>query len=98
MVITSLSEGGARVVGEAIVHGTPVLSTRIDGVIGLLGENYPGFFPVGDAADLAEILLKSEHDSAFNGELKAAALRFADQFDPETEKQAIVSLVENIGA
>lgn len=98
MVITSLSEGGARVVGEAIVHGTPVISTRIDGVIGLLGENYPGFFPVGDAADLAEILLKSEHDSAFNGELKAAALRFADQFDPETEKQAIVSLVENIGA
>jgi glycosyltransferase involved in cell wall biosynthesis len=98
MVITSLSEGGARVVGEAIAHGTPVLSTRIDGVVGLLGEDYPGYFPIGNADELARMLSKAENDPAFYATLKSQSLRFADQFDPETEKQAIISIVEGLEA
>src|SRR5262249_11890594 len=48
MVLSSLSEGGANVISEAIVAGVPILASRIDGNVGLLGEDYSGYFPVGD--------------------------------------------------
>ncbi|MDF1823999.1 MAG: selenoneine biosynthesis selenosugar synthase SenB [Verrucomicrobiales bacterium] len=94
MVISSLSEGGARVVGEAVVHGTPVLSSRIDGVIGLLGDDYPGLFPAGSASSLAKMLSKAERDSFFYATLKKAALRSAEQFSPEAEKTSLLSIIQ----
>ena len=45
MAITSLSEGGANVVSEAVVAGVPILASRIDGNVGLLGADYEGYFP-----------------------------------------------------
>jgi glycosyltransferase involved in cell wall biosynthesis len=97
MVLTSLSEGGARVVGESIVHGTPVLSTRIDGVIGLLGEDYPGFFPIGDAVALAALLELCENDEAFYSRLTGEALACAGQFHPAREKSALLAAIESAG-
>ena len=38
---------------EAMRSGTPVLASRIDGNMGLLGADYAGCFEPGDAADLA---------------------------------------------
>ena len=67
MVMSSLFEGGARVVGEAMVHGTPVISSRIDGVVGLLGDDYPGYFLPGDTAELAALLNRFETDPGFSG-------------------------------
>src|SRR5262249_24559408 len=49
LILTSRSEGGANVVTEAIAAGVPVRSTRIDGSVGILGDDYPGYYPVGDA-------------------------------------------------
>ncbi len=97
MVLSSLNEGGARVVGEALVHGTPVLSTRIDGVEGLLEETYPGFFPVGDAKALSVLLQRCEEESKFYEALRLEALRFADQFSPERECSALLAAVEKVG-
>lgn len=97
MVLTSLSEGGARVVGESIVHGTPVLSTRIDGVLGLLGDDYPGFFPVGDAAALSTLLHRCESDAAFYSTLTTAALACAPQFHPDRERAALLAAVALAG-
>jgi hypothetical protein len=34
-------EGGANVISEAIVDGIPVIASRIDGSVGLLGAEYP---------------------------------------------------------
>ncbi len=48
MVLSSRSEGGANVIGEACVDGVPILTTAIDGCFGLLGNRYPGTFEVGD--------------------------------------------------
>ncbi|MGH2571087.1 MAG: selenoneine biosynthesis selenosugar synthase SenB, partial [bacterium] len=42
LVLPSKMEGGANVVSEAIVLGVPVLSSRISGSVGILGEDYPG--------------------------------------------------------
>lgn len=89
MVLTSHSEGGARVIGEAIVHGTPVLSTRIDGILGLLGESYPGFFPDNDKTSLATLLWKCESDPSFYASLQEAAGSCSARFDPKAEAHAL---------
>jgi len=96
MALTSHSEGGARVIGESIVQGTPVLSTRIDGAVGLLGEEYPGFFPDGDARALADLLWKCESDSAFYDELKKAALAHRDLFSPDAEAGALLGALSKV--
>ena len=49
-VLTSKMEGGANALCEAIALGVPTLATRIDGSVGLLGDDYPGFFPVAFTA------------------------------------------------
>ena len=56
LVVSSRMEGGANVVAEAVMASTPVLATRIDGTIGMLGAQYPGYFAVGDARALAALL------------------------------------------
>src|SRR5207237_6108890 len=43
-VISSRMEGGANVLSEAVVLSIPVLASRIDGNIGILGTDYPGLF------------------------------------------------------
>ena len=50
LVLTSELEGGANVVSEALAASVPVLSSHIAGSVGLLGADYPGYFPVGDTA------------------------------------------------
>jgi putative glycosyltransferase (TIGR04348 family) len=93
LVLTSLNEGGARVVGEAFVHGTAVLSTRIEGVTGLLGDDYPGFFPVGDPEALAALLIRYETDEGFRHELAACVDELAPRFDPAIEREKFSKLV-----
>lgn len=97
LVISSLSEGGARVVGEAIVHGTPVLSSRIDGVIGLVGDDYPGLFDVGGVKELAAMLFKAETEPGFYATLEDQVSHVASQFAPETEREAILNIVNGLG-
>jgi glycosyltransferase involved in cell wall biosynthesis len=70
LVLTSTIEGGANVISEAIACGVPVLSTRIAGSLGILGEGYPGYFEVGDAAGLAALLRRCETDSTFLARLR----------------------------
>ena len=55
-LITSRAEGGSNVLSEAVALGVPTLTTAIDGSLGILGEDYPGAFPPGDAAALARAL------------------------------------------
>ncbi len=96
LVVTSLQEGGARVIGEALVHDTPVLSSRIDGVVGLLGEDYPGYFEVGDTEVLADLLTKAETDASFASELQRQTRQHAPQFAPSIERQAWKDLIAEL--
>ncbi|HEX2547920.1 MAG TPA: selenoneine biosynthesis selenosugar synthase SenB, partial [Ramlibacter sp.] len=56
LVHTSALEGGAHVILEAVRCGTPVLASRVPGNVGMLGADYAGYFPHGDAAALANLL------------------------------------------
>lgn len=96
LVVSSRFEGGARVVGEAIVHGTPVLASRIDGVVGLLGSQYPGYFEAGDTAELRQLLIRFETDSGFSSELKRITKELAPRFDPEIERAAWKQLIDEL--
>ena len=65
MVISSLSEGGANVVSEALVAGVPIIASKIQGNVGLLGRGYKGYFPVGDEKALKGLLLRAENEPNF---------------------------------
>ena len=64
-IVPSRAEGGANVVSEAIAAGTPVLCTAIPGNLGLLGDDWPATFAVGDAQALANLLARCADDSRF---------------------------------
>ncbi len=88
LVLTSRMEGGANVVSEAIAAGVPVVSTRIDGSVGILGEDYPGYFPVSDAQALADLLRRAETDSEFYADLRQHVERLVSLVDPAREREA----------
>lgn len=96
MVLSSLSEGGANVISEAVAAGVPILATRIDGSLGLLGRGYPGYYPVGDTEALARLLIRIETDPAFLKRLKRAIARRAPLFRPAREKAEWKSLIEEV--
>ena len=96
MVMSSFAEGGARVVGEAAVNGTPVLSSFIEGVRGLLGDDYPGYFKPGDTSELASLLGKAETDPDFLGSLQSAIDTAAPRFHPEREKEGWRKLIDEL--
>ena len=58
VLVHTSREGGAHAILEAVCSGTPVLASRIPGNVGMLGLNYDGYFALGDAAGLAQLLLR----------------------------------------
>ena len=96
MALTSKMEGGANVVSEAIVCGVPVISSRIAGSIGLLGDDYPGYFTVGDTNALAALLHRVETSEAFCETLAAQGRRIAPLFNPAKEQAAWKDLIDEL--
>jgi len=96
MVLSSLMEGGANVVGEALAVGVPVIASDIAGSIGLLGTDYPGLYPVGNAEALAALLLRAECEPAFLAQLTAHCRIRAALFAPEREHAAWEQLLANL--
>ncbi len=96
LALPSRMEGGANVVSEAVVAGLPVIASRIPGSIGLLGEDYPGFYPVEDADALRDLLLKAESDPRFYGSLSEACQARRHLFTPEREREAWKNLLAEL--
>jgi putative glycosyltransferase (TIGR04348 family) len=96
LVHPSRMEGGAHVVIEAITSGTPVLASRIDGNLGLLGTGYPGVFEPGDAAGLAALLQQARDDPAMLPRLRQAIAERAPLFAPARESQTLLALVAEL--
>lgn len=93
-VISSRVEGGANILSEAIVASVPILASRIDGNIGILGPAYPGFFRTGDAHELAQLLTRAESDPGFLDELRDWINELAPIFDPRREKKTWAELID----
>lgn len=96
LVLSSLTEGGANVISEALAVGVPIVASRIAGSIGLLGEAYPGYFPVEDTAALARLLARVESDVDFYQELQARCTSLAPLVHPTRELQTWASLLQEL--
>jgi len=96
LVLSSMIEGGANVISEAVVDYVPILATRIPGNVGLLGEDYPGYFEPGDTSGLAALMSRAEIDEDFYQELKTRCALLARYFRPEKEKKAWDKLIREL--
>jgi putative glycosyltransferase (TIGR04348 family) len=96
MVFSSVLEGGPNALSEAMVAGVPVLATDIDGIAGVLGPDYPGYFGVGDTAALAALLTRVETDATFMESLTLAVTKRAPWFDPAREKARWATLMSEL--
>ena len=96
LVHASLMEGGANVVVEAVRSRVPVLASRIDGNVGLLGADYDGYFPVGDAGALAALMQRFAAEPAFAAHLAGQCARREPLFTPEAEAAAVKGLLHDM--
>ena len=92
LVHMSRMEGGAHVVIEAIRSQVPVLASRIDGNVGLLGRAYDGYFPPGDAQALARLMQRFAAEPAFAAKLAAQCALREPRFAPAVERAAVQTL------
>ncbi|HEY6400990.1 MAG TPA: hypothetical protein VI479_06250, partial [Blastocatellia bacterium] len=66
----------------------PVVASRISGTVGILGEDYPGYFTVGDTRELRRLLIRAETDPDFLSLLRSKCGDLAEFFEPEREQKA----------
>ena len=98
LVHPSRLEGGANVVIEAVRSGVPVLASRIDGNLGLLGADYDGTFAVGDDAALAALMRRFLRDADFAAHLTAQCAAREPLFRPAAERHAVRALLQDLVA
>ena len=96
LVHASRMEGGANVVVEAIRSATPVLASRIDGNVGLLGASYAGYFEPGDAQALAALLQGARGNAAMLPALQAQEAQRAPLFAPAAERARLLGIVAEL--
>lgn len=94
MALPSLLEGTAGVALEAMGIGTPIVSSRLDGLEGILLDGHNSLLvPPGDPHALAESLARLLDDPALAAELAAAGAReFDRRFTLARSAEAMVAL------
>jgi putative glycosyltransferase (TIGR04348 family) len=102
LVQCSRMEGGAHVIMEAAACGTPVLASKIDGNVGMLGADYGGYFPWGDATALAALLRechesrRPQHGAGLLRRLARQCAKRAPLFRPDAERAALRRLLRDL--
>jgi len=100
LVHTSRMEGGAHVIMEAALCGTPVLASRIAGNVGMLGADYAGYYPPGDSAALLTLLRTAREDQVRGGawltDLQIQCLARSARFEPAAERAALLALLAEL--
>jgi putative glycosyltransferase (TIGR04348 family) len=103
LVHTSAVEGGAHAILEAVRCGTPVLASRVPGNVGMLGADYGGYFPHGDAQALAGLLRQCRQAQRDDDPATGLLARLAAQcalraplFDAAAERAALLNLLQEL--
>jgi putative glycosyltransferase (TIGR04348 family) len=96
IAITSKIEGSSNVLSESLACSVPVVASRIPGLIGTLGPDYPGYFTAGDTSGLTAVLARAERDLDFYQELKLRCGRLASLVSPEAETSAWRRLLDEV--
>lgn len=96
LVQSSVMEGGANAVSEALAAGVPMIASDIPGNVGILGQDYPGYYPTGDEKALARLLERAETDAQFYSLLKDGCAVRKHLTLPERERDALGELVKDV--
>ena len=96
LVHASRMEGGAHVVMEAVRCGTPVLASRVEGNVGMLGADYAGYFDWDNAGQLVALLRRCRTDAIFYAGLQAQCAARAPMFTAEVEARHLHQLVADL--
>jgi putative glycosyltransferase (TIGR04348 family) len=96
LVVSSLMEGGANVICEAARIGVPVLASRIPGNIGMLGRDYPGYFPARNERALGRLIERCRTEPVFYRRLSAALRQRRGLFAPAAEKAALARALQGL--
>lgn len=101
LIHPSRMEGGAHVIMEAALCGTPVLASQIDGNVGMLGAEYSGYYPPGDAAALVQRLRacragQQSPDGGMLVALQAQCEARAPLFEPPAERRALIDALAGL--
>lgn len=94
LVQSSLMEGGANAISEALAASVPILASKVPGNTGMLGEDYPGYFPPGDEKALAKLLTKAETSVAFYAALQEKCAERSMLVTPERERSMLRAVIE----
>lgn len=96
LVHPSMLEGGAHAVIEAVTSGTPVLASRVDGNVGLLGADYGAYFEPGDDAELAALLCRCRDEAGLLAQWQAQCAARAPLFEPRRERATLLALMNDL--
>jgi putative glycosyltransferase (TIGR04348 family) len=98
LVVSSVMEGGANVICEAARIGVPVLASRIQGNVGMLGRNYRGYFPLFDDKALSRLIERCRTNGRFYQSLRKALLKRRPMFAPAAESAALNCALRDLPA
>ncbi|MDA8020178.1 MAG: TIGR04348 family glycosyltransferase [Thermoanaerobaculia bacterium] len=96
MAHTSRLEGGANAMSEALVAGLPVISSRVAGSVGMLGDDHPAYFEVGDTEALTDLLRRCETDPNFLRVLAERSAALGPLYRREAEVAAWSELLSEL--
>ena len=96
LIHPSIMEGGANVIVEAVCSGTPVIASRVSGNVGMLGADYPGYFPARDPRALAYLVQRACEEPGYLRGLRAACARRRRLFRPAAEARALRAVVAGL--
>ena len=96
LIVPSRMEGGANVIVEAVTCGTPVLASRVPGNVGMLGHGYRGYFPPGEPARLAQLVLRCWDDAQFYRSLLQDCRARRTLFAPSRERMALLRIMREL--
>ena len=96
LLLPSRMEGGSNVLIEAVTASVPVLASRIPGSLGMLGDDYDGWFEAGDDAALAALIRRCQEDPTFVDRLASQCEQRAPLFAPERERAAVRRLAHHL--
>jgi len=89
----SKMEGGAQAVLEAIQSGAAVVASDCAGNVGMLGRDYAGLFPLGEAQAALRLIERAASNLPFLRQLQRQCRVRARRFDPARERRALLALV-----
>ncbi len=95
-VLSSRSEGGSLALAEALVQGVPVLASRIEANVAMLGARHPGLYPFGDTRALARLLRRCEREPRFLEQLARASRKRGAALTPARERAAWRRLLRSL--